>query len=96
MKIGNILSKVHKNRDKVYTLYLALKDKRTPKKAKALIMLILLYIASPIDIIPDFIPIIGQLDDLVIITLGVYLCYKLIPEEVLLDCKNKKASDIIT
>ncbi|SDQ96641.1 YkvA family protein [Flagellimonas zhangzhouensis] len=63
-------------------LHLAYKDNRTPWFAKVLIFIIIAYALSPIDLIPDFIPIIGYLDDLILLPIGIYFALKLIPEEV--------------
>ncbi|SFC88367.1 Uncharacterized membrane protein YkvA, DUF1232 family [Bacillus sp. 491mf] len=73
----------------VLLLYLAYQDKRVPWHAKLFTMLVVAYAFSPIDLIPDFIPILGYLDDLILVPIGVYLALKLIPEEVLEDCKRK-------
>ncbi|WP_179877402.1 YkvA family protein [Bacillus cereus] len=70
-------------------LYLAYRDERVPWYAKLFTMLVVAYAFSPIDLIPDFIPILGYLDDLILVPLGVYLASKLIPKEVLEDCKRK-------
>ena len=66
----------------VYALYLARNDPRIPWYAQAIIVLTVLYALSPIDIIPDFIPFFGYLDDLIIVPLGIALAIRLIPEEV--------------
>ncbi len=63
-------------------LHLAYKDDRTPWFAKVLIFMIIAYAISPIDLIPDFIPIIGYLDDLILLPIGIYFAIKLIPEDV--------------
>lgn len=70
-------------------LYLAYRDERVPWYAKLFTMLIVAYAFSPIDLIPDFIPILGYLDDLILVPIGVYFALKLIPEEVLEDCKRE-------
>ncbi|MGG0239950.1 YkvA family protein [Bacillus rhizoplanae] len=70
-------------------LYLAYRDERVPWYAKLFTMLVVAYAFSPIDLIPDFIPILGYLDDLILVPLGVYWALKLIPEEVIEDCKRK-------
>lgn len=78
------INKAAKNLGKeLFVLYRAFLDKRTPWYAKALAALVVAYAVSPIDLIPDFIPVIGHLDDAVIIPLGLSLCRKLIPKEVL-------------
>jgi uncharacterized membrane protein YkvA (DUF1232 family) len=66
-----------------YALYLACSDPRVPWYAKALAGVIVAYALSPIDLIPDFIPVIGYLDDLLIVPAGIALAARLIPKEVL-------------
>ena len=73
----------------VYTLYFAVRDPRVPWYAKALAGSIVAYAFSPIDLIPDFIPVLGYLDDLVLIPLGVLLVRRLIPTHVLIDCRTR-------
>jgi uncharacterized membrane protein YkvA (DUF1232 family) len=72
-----------------YALYLACRDPRTPWFAKALAACILAYAFSPVDLIPDPIPVLGHLDDLVLIPLGIVLVRRLIPAEVLEDCRRR-------
>ena len=62
--------------------YFAARDPRTPWFARWLALLVAAYALSPIDLIPDFIPVLGYLDDLVIVPLGLALVLRLIPEEV--------------
>ncbi len=64
-------------------LYFAFRDKRTPWYAKILAALVLAYAFSPIDLIPDFIPVLGYLDDLIIVPAGIALTLKLIPPNVM-------------
>lgn len=71
-----------KLKQQLVMLHLAYKDIRTPWFAKVLIFIIIAYALSPIDLIPDFIPIIGYLDDLILLPIGIYFALKLIPEEV--------------
>lgn len=70
-----------------YAIYLAYKDPRVPWYAKILIVLVVAYTFSPIDLIPDFIPVIGYLDDLIIIPLGILLVLKMIPPVVIAECR---------
>lgn len=69
----------------------ALDDPRTPRNAKWLGLGVLAYLASPIDLIPDFIPVLGQLDDLIVGPVGLYAVYKMIPKEVWRDAKAAAA-----
>jgi uncharacterized membrane protein YkvA (DUF1232 family) len=70
------------NRD-VHALYLASRDPRVPWYAKALAIAVAGYALSPIDLIPDFIPVLGYLDDLIILPLGIWLVVWLIPEDIM-------------
>ena len=70
-------------KQETYTLYLAYQDPRTPWYAKVSAALVVAYALSPVDLIPDFIPFFGYLDDLLIIPLGIFLAIKLIPQEVI-------------
>lgn len=70
-------------------VYLALKDKETPWPAKIFAALTIAYALSPIDLIPDFIPVIGYLDDLLILPLLVAATIKFIPAEKLEECREK-------
>jgi uncharacterized membrane protein YkvA (DUF1232 family) len=71
------------------TLYYAYRHPGTPWYAKVFTALVVAYAFSPIDLIPDFIPVLGYLDDLVIVPLGVYLAMKMIPLPVMESCKAK-------
>ena len=71
----------------IYALYLAYRDPRVPWYAKAFVALVVGYALSPIDLIPDFIPVLGYLDDLILIPLGVAVALKMIPEKVMEDCR---------
>jgi uncharacterized membrane protein YkvA (DUF1232 family) len=64
-------------------LYFAFRDPRTPWLAKLVAILVVAYAFSPIDLIPDFVPVLGYLDDLIIIPAGIALAVKLIPPEVM-------------
>jgi uncharacterized membrane protein YkvA (DUF1232 family) len=73
----------------VHALWLASKDKRTPWYAKTLAGLVVAYALSPIGLIPDFIPVLGYLDDLLILPAGIALAIKLIPPEVMAEARLK-------
>ena len=70
-----------------FALYLAARDPRTPWYAKLLVAGIVAYAVSPIDLIPDFVPVLGYLDDLILIPAGIALAVKLVPDSVLTDCR---------
>lgn len=70
-------------------LYLSYKTPCTPLYTKCFALLVVAYALSPIDLIPDFIPVIGYLDDLIIVPIGIYLCLKLIPNEILTEMRKK-------
>jgi uncharacterized membrane protein YkvA (DUF1232 family) len=73
----------------VYALYLAIRDPRVPWYAKALAGCVVAYAFSPIDLIPDPVPILGYLDDLVLLPLGVLAVRRMIPPAVLADCRER-------
>lgn len=73
----------------MYALYLAYRDPRTPWHAKLLLMLLLGYAFSPIDLIPDFIPILGYLDDLILLPLGIALALRMVPRDVMAECRER-------
>lgn len=75
-----------------YAIYLAYKDPRVPWYAKLFIACVAGYAFSPVDLIPDFIPVIGYLDDLVLIPLGIAMAIKMIPPTVLTECREKAQS----
>ena len=86
--LSNIKEKTGRIPSKLYTLYLAYKDPRTPWYARYFCLFLLAYALSPIDLIPDFIPILGYLDDLVLLPLGVALAFRMIPPVVIEDCSR--------
>lgn len=67
----------------VHALYLASRDPRTPWHAKALALCVAGYALSPIDLIPDFIPVLGYLDDVILVPLGILAVVRMIPPEVM-------------
>ena len=82
-----IIGQRFKEELRVYRL--VLQDHRTPKLAKWLLGIAVAYALSPIDLIPDFIPVLGHLDDLVILPLLVIAAVKFIPPSVINDCRAK-------
>lgn len=73
----------------VFVLYFAYKDSRVPWYAKVFTACVVAYAFSPIDLIPDFIPVLGYLDDIIIVPLGIKLSLKMIPNAVVTDCEEK-------
>jgi len=70
-----------------YALYLAARDPRTPWYVKLFVAGIVAYALSPIDLIPDFIPVIGYLDDLILLPIAIGFAIRLIPQQVLAECR---------
>jgi uncharacterized membrane protein YkvA (DUF1232 family) len=77
-----------------YAVYLAARNPNTPWYVKALAVVVAAYAFSPIDLIPDFIPIVGYLDDLILIPLGIWLVVSLIPEQAMAEYRAK-ASEVV-
>jgi uncharacterized membrane protein YkvA (DUF1232 family) len=86
---GRLKRWAQKLKVEVYALYLAYKDPRVPWYARAFAAVVVGYAFSPIDLIPDPIPVLGYLDDLVIIPLGVALAIKMIPPQILAECREQ-------
>lgn len=76
----------------ISVLTVVYRDVRTPWYARAIIFLVIAHSLSPIDLIPDFIPVLGYLDDLIIIPLGIALAIRLVPKEVFAEARVKVAS----
>jgi uncharacterized membrane protein YkvA (DUF1232 family) len=76
-----------------YAVYLAARDPKTPWYVKVLAAAVAAYAFSPIDLIPDFIPIIGYLDDLILVPLGIWLVVSLIPEQAMAEYRAR-ASEV--
>ena len=72
-----------------YALYLAYRHPRTPWYAKVFAALVVGYVFSPIDPIPDFIPGVGLLDEMVVVPIGVLIAAKMIPQQVMEECQEK-------
>jgi len=81
-----------KLRLEVHAVYLASRSPLVPWYAKALAAAVAAYALSPIDLIPDFIPVLGWLDDLIIVPLGVWLVRRMIPDVVMAECRAQAAT----
>lgn len=79
-------------KNEIATLIVAWQDPRTPWAARVLLMLVIAYALSPVDLVPDFIPVLGYLDDLLLLPLGIALALKLIPPSVLADSRSQVQS----
>lgn len=71
----------------IYALYLAYRDPRVPWYARVFVACVVGYALSPIDLIPDFVPVLGYLDDLIVLPLGLSIALRLIPAEVMAECR---------
>lgn len=82
-------SKARALKHETYALYLACRDQRTPWYAKLFVGVIVAYALSPLDLIPDFIPVLGYVDDLVLVPLGILVATRMIPTAVLVECRSR-------
>ena len=96
MDIKELKEKTKNIETDIYALYKAYRDPRVPWYVKLIILFLLGYFISPIDLIPDFIPVVGYIDDILIISLTIYLIIKLIPSDVFQDCRNKAICEPIS
>jgi len=87
-------AKVRQLKLEIVALYYATRHPQTPWAAKLLALLVVGYALSPIDLIPDFIPVLGYLDDLILLPLGILLVLKLIPTSVLDECRQQAQNRI--
>jgi len=76
----------------VAALVIAVRDPRTPMAARIIAALVVAYALSPIDLIPDFVPVLGYLDDLIIVPLGLALVLRLIPDALMADYRASAVS----
>ncbi|MEG2699468.1 MAG: YkvA family protein [Ruthenibacterium sp.] len=85
----NLQERAKKLKTDIPAVFLALKRKETPWPAKILAGVTICYALSPLDIIPDFVPVLGYLDDVILLPMLVALTVKLIPDTVLADCRRQ-------
>jgi uncharacterized membrane protein YkvA (DUF1232 family) len=85
---AKLKSRAKKIKQDIFVLVEAYKHPKTPFYVKLLSIIIVAYAFSPIDLIPDFIPVLGYVDDIILIPLGITLVIKLIPKEVLQECRE--------
>ncbi|MDD7794669.1 YkvA family protein [Clostridium sp. 'White wine YQ'] len=92
--INKLKSEASKMKKEVTALIIAYKRNDVPLIAKILAIIIVAYAVSPIDLIPDFIPVLGYLDDIILIPLGITLVLKLIPREIMEECREEAKKEI--
>lgn len=86
--------RVKQLKNETYAIYIACKDPRVPWYARVFAGFVVAYAFSPIDLIPDVIPILGYLDDLILVPLGIMLVIKMIPPDVMAQCREKAEAAI--
>ena len=89
--MSRLKERAKKLKTDIPAVFLALKDKRTPWGARIIAAVIVIYALSPVDLIPDFIPVLGYLDDIIILPALITWCVKCIPKEVFEDCRIRAA-----
>lgn len=89
--IARLRERARQLKAEVLALYLASRDPRTPWYAKAFVVLIAAYALSPIDLIPDFIPVLGFVDEIILLPFAIMLAVKMIPAEVMAECRARAA-----
>ena len=87
--IANLKARVRYLKGEVSALYLAARHPKTPWYAKLFLLALVAYALSPIDLIPDFIPVLGLLDELVLLPLGIVLAIKMVPSSVMAECRAR-------
>lgn len=81
-------------KQEIYALYLAYQHPATPWYARAWALVVVAYAISPIDLIPDFIPVLGYLDDVILLPMGIWLALRLIPTSVMAECRERSRENI--
>ncbi len=87
--LENLKQRARRLRQETLVLYLAARHPGTPWYARALVAAVAAYALSPIDLIPDFVPVVGYLDDLLIVPAGIALAVRLVPAPVLAECRAR-------
>lgn len=90
--LDQLRQRAHALKRETYALFFAYHDPRTPWHARVVAACVVAYAFSPIDLIPDFVPILGYLDDLILVPLGVALALRLIPPEVMAESRVRAAA----
>jgi uncharacterized membrane protein YkvA (DUF1232 family) len=87
--LDGLKKRARRLKTELYALYLAYRDPRVPWYARLFAAGVVAYAISPIDLIPDFIPVLGYLDDLILVPLGIVLALRMIPPEVMAECRER-------
>lgn len=85
--LNRLKDRARQLRREIHAVYLAARDPRTPWVAKAVAAVVVGYAFSPVDLIPDFVPVLGYLDDLVLLPIGIALVLRLVPQDVMADAR---------
>ncbi|WP_435925631.1 YkvA family protein [Paenibacillus sp. DYY-L-2] len=88
-RLEKLKKKAREIKQNVFILYLAYKHPQLPWYAKLVSVLVVAYAFSPVDLIPDFIPVLGYLDDIIIVPLGITLALKMIPRSIIEECREQ-------
>lgn len=89
--LDRLRRRAHALKREAHALYFAYRDARTPWYARVVVACVVAYAFSPIDLIPDFVPLLGYLDDLILVPLGIALALRLIPTEVMAESRARAA-----
>jgi uncharacterized membrane protein YkvA (DUF1232 family) len=81
-------------KQEIYALYLAYQHPQTPWYAKIWAFIVVAYAISPLDLVPDFIPVLGYLDDLILLPIGIWIALRLIPPGVMAECREQSRDRI--
>ena len=87
--LKSIKARARQLKKQIIVVYLAYMHREVQWFKKAFLLLILIYALSPIDLIPDFVPILGYLDDIILIPLGIVLAMKVIPKDIWAECRQQ-------
>src|SRR5690348_16656665 len=93
--LDGLKKRARRLKTELYALYLAYRDPRVPWYARAFAAGVVAYAFTPLDLIPDFIPVLGLLDDLILLPLGIVLALRLIPSDVMAECRQR-ANDALS
>jgi uncharacterized membrane protein YkvA (DUF1232 family) len=93
-RLDGMKQRARRLKAEVYALYLAYRDPRVPWYARLVAACVVAYAFSPIDLIPDFIPILGYLDDLILVPAGIALALRLIPPAVMVESRERARAEL--